>query len=325
MGRQSIGFFAALALGILSGTFGADAQQPEKIPHIAFLGNHSPSFPPYEGFRQGLRELGYVEGQNIVVEYRWAEGNLDRLPDLARELAQLKIALLLVVGDHGFRAAKKATDTIPILLLSCDPVDTIVPSLARPGGGVTGLTCVSSEMAGKRVELLKDVIPDLHRIAVLYDPEDTGKAWEVRQTQLAAAALDVTVDSFEVRELGGFDAAFSGIMREQDQAVVVLPDVFFMVHRQRIAELASKNRIPAIYGYSEFVEAGGFISYGAPLVDMYKRSATYVDKILKGVKPGELPIEQAMKFELVINLKAAAALGLTVPHSVLLRANVLIE
>jgi putative tryptophan/tyrosine transport system substrate-binding protein len=191
MRSRSVGLIAALALG--TATFSADAQQSQQVPHIGFLANHTPSFPPYEGFHRGLQELGYVEGQNIVVEYRWAEGKLDRLPELADELAHLKINLLLVVGDQGFRAAKQATSAIPILLLSCDPVDSLVSSLARPGGIVTGLTCISSELAGKRVELLKEVVPELRRVSVLYNPEDKNKILEAAQTQHESSRIGIAL------------------------------------------------------------------------------------------------------------------------------------
>jgi len=291
----------------------ADAQQPTKLPRIGWLGNLAATAPVYDGFRQGLRELGYVEGKNIIIEARWVEGQLDRLPEFARELARLNVDLMLVGGDQGLRAAKEATNTIPIVVSACDPLDSLVASIARPGGKATGLTCISSELAAKRLQLLKELVPALSRVAVLYNPEDRNKAWENEQIQGAARTLKLTVRGFEARSEIEIDKAFGGIVRDQAQALVIFADPLMVFHQKKLAELTLQNRLPAIFGFREFADAGGLIAYGASLREQYRRAAWFVDKILKGANPGDLPIEQPTRFELVVNLRTAKALGLDVP------------
>jgi putative ABC transport system substrate-binding protein len=291
----------------------ADAQQATKVPRLGWLANNSPTFPFYEGFREGLRALGYVEGKNIAIEVRWAEGNLDRLPALARELVSLNVDLLFVAGDQGLTAAKEATATIPIIVAACDPLDSLVASIARPGGKATGLTCISSELARKRLQMLKELVSALARVAVLYNPEDRNKAPEFKQMQEVAGHMSLTLRTFEARSSGEIDAAFAGMVNDQVQALMVLADPLMNFNVKRLADLAMKHRLPAIYGFREFADAGGLISYGASLHWLYQRAAWYVDKIFKGTNPGDLPIEQPTKFDLVINLKTAKALGLTVP------------
>jgi putative ABC transport system substrate-binding protein len=291
----------------------ADAQQPTKLPRIGWLGNLAATAPVYDGFRQGLRELGYVEGKNIIIEARWVEGQLDRLPEFARELARLNVDLMLVGGDQGLRAAKEATNTIPIVVSACDPLDSLVASIARPGGKATGLTCISSELATKRLQLLKELVPALSRVAVLFNPEDRNKAWENEQIQGAARTLKLTVRGFEARSEIEIDKAFGGIVRDQAQALVIFADPLMVFHQKKLAELTLQNRLPAIFGFREFADAGGLIAYGASLREQYRRAAWFVDKILKGANPGDLPIEQPTRFELVVNLRTAKALGLDVP------------
>ena len=291
----------------------ADAQQPTKLPRIGWLGNLAATAPVYDGFRQGLRELGYVEGKNIIIEARWVEGQLDRLPEFARELARLNVDLMLVGGDQGLRAAKEATNTIPIVVSACDPLDSLVASIARPGGKATGLTCISSELATKRLQLLKELVPALSRVAVLFNPEDRNKAWENEQIQGAARTLKLTVRGFEARSEIEIDKAFGGIVRDQAQALVIFADPLMVFHQKKLAELTLQNRLPAIFGFREFADAGGLVAYGASLREQYRRAASFVDKILKGANPGDLPIEQPTRFELVVNLRTAKALGLDVP------------
>jgi len=315
----------ALALGLAGAPVTTSAQQPEKLPRLGWLGNLAATAPVYDGFRQRLRELGYVEGKNIIIEARWVEGKLDRLPEFARELARLKVDVMLVGGDQGLRAAKEATNTVPIVVSACDPLDSLVASIARPGGKATGLTCISSELAAKRLQLLKELVPALSRVAVLYNPEDRNKAWENEQIQDAARTLKLTVRGFEARSEIEIDKAFGGIVRDQAQALVIFADPLMVFHEKKLAELALQNRLPAIFGFREFADAGGLIAYGASLREQYRRAAWFMDKILKGTNPGDLPIEQPTRFELVINLKTAKALGLTIPPTLLALANEVIE
>jgi putative ABC transport system substrate-binding protein len=302
----------------------ATAQQAPKLPRLGWLGSGSATFPPYEGFRQGLRELGYVEGKNLAIEVRWANGDPDRLPALARELVSLNVDLLFVSGDQGLKAAKEASATIPIVVAACDPLDSLVVSISRPGGKATGLTCISSELGGKRLQLLQDLVPVLSRVAILYNPEDRNKAPEYKQMQDLARGMNLTLRALEARSGGEIDAAFVGIT-DQAQGLIVLADPLMNFHVKKLADLALKSRLPALYGFREFVDAGGLITYGANLHWLFWRAAFYVDRIFKGANPGDLPIEQPTKFELVVNLKTAKALGLTIPHSILLRADEVIE
>jgi putative tryptophan/tyrosine transport system substrate-binding protein len=299
----------------------AAAQQATKPPRLGWLANYSRTYPPYDGFRDALRELGYAEGQNLTIEARWADGDLDRLPELAKELVRLNVDVLFVGGDQGLRAAEQATETIPMVVFACDPLDRFLLSLARPSGNATGLTCISSDLAGKRLELLKEVVPSLSRVAVLYNPDDRNKAPEYGATEDAARKLHVTAQAFEVRQAGALEAAFTGMVEQRAQALVILADPLMNANWQQLADLALKNRLPAIYGFHEFVEAGGLISYGADLRQTFKRAASYVDRILKGAKPSDLPVEETSRFELFINLKTAKALGLEVSRLLLFHAN----
>jgi putative ABC transport system substrate-binding protein len=314
-----------LVLSVCAFPCAGEAQQPVKLPKIGWLQNSVPSFPAYEGFRQGLRALGYIEGQNVVIEARSVGGDLDRLPEVASELARLGVDVLYVGGDQGLRAAKAATTTIPIVVLACDPLDSLIVSIARPGGSATGFTCISSELAGKRLELLREIVPGASRIAVLYNPKDLNKAPEYRLVEAAAQKLQTTTRAFEIGEAGQFANLFAGIVEWKAQAASILADAQVNFYVKRLADLALENRLPAIYGFREFADAGGLLSYGANLREEYRLTAAYIDKILKGAKPGDLPVQEPTKFELIINLKTAKALGIAIPQQILLRADEVIE
>jgi len=310
-------------------SFSAQAQQPENIPRIGYLEAVSPSISAVrtEAFRQGLRELGYVEGKNIVTEYRYAEGKRDRLPALAAELVRLKVDVIVTAGASATRAAKKATSTIPIVMAQdSDPVGKgIVASLARPGGNITGLSTLAPEISGKQLELLKEIVPKLSRVAVLGTSTRPGNAQTLREVELAAGAFKVEVRYLDVLDPKKIETAFGAARKERADAVLVLAGRILISHRTQVVELAVKSRLPAIYPFPVYVEAGGLMSYGVRRSDLFRRAATYVDKILKGANPGELPIEQPTKFQLVINLKTAKALGLTIPPEVLYRADIVIK
>jgi len=310
-------------------SFSAQAQQPENIPRIGYLEAVSPSISAVrtEAFRQGLRELGYVEGKNIVTEYRYAEGKRDRLPALAAELVRLKVDVIVTAGASATRAAKKATSTIPIVMAQdSDPVGKgIVASLARPGGNITGLSTLAPEISGKQLELLKEIVPKLSRVAVLGTSTRPGNAQTLREVELAAGAFKVEVRYLDVLDPKKIETAFGAARKERADAVLVLAGRILISHRTQVVELAVKSRLPAIYPFPVYVEAGGLLSYGVRRSDLFRRAATYVDKILKGANPGELPIEQPTKFQLVINLKTAKALGLTIPPEVLYRADKVIK
>jgi putative tryptophan/tyrosine transport system substrate-binding protein len=301
-----------VAFGLVWLPFAAEAQQA-KLPRLGFLANHSPSRPEYQTFLQTLRELGYVEGKNIAIEARYAQGNFDRLPELARELVRLDVDLLFVFGDQGVKAAKQATDIIPILVVACDPLESMVVSIARPVGKVTGATCIPSELTGKRLQILKELVPALVRVAVLYNPADRNKSFEFKEAQGAAHGMNLTLQALEANSPSEIDAAFVRMASDQTQALMVLADPFMNFHVQKLADLSLKNRLPAIYGFREFADAGGLLSYGASLHWLFRRAASYVDKIFKGANPGDLPIEQPTTFELLINLKTSKALGVDVP------------
>ena len=309
----------------------AEAQQPRKIPRIGYLtGSRATDTGQYliEAFRQGLRELGYVEGQNIVIEWRDAKGRVDQLPDLAAELVRLKVDVIVAgAGEHGAFAAKQATSTIPIVFpVSADPVGTgLVASLARPGGNITGLSIFGTEVGGKRLELLKEVVPKASRVAVLWNASNPAKALELKDTQAAAGALRVTLQSVEVRGPKDFDSAFSAITKGRPNALITFSEPLTLGHQKRIVDFAATSRLPMISEIREFAEAGGLMTYGASLSDNFRRAATYVDKILKGAKPADLPVEQPKKFEFIINLKAAKQIGLTIPPNVLVRADKVIR
>lgn len=310
-------------------SFSAQAQQPENIPRIGYLEAVSPSISAVrtEAFRQGLRELGYVEGKNIVTEYRYAEGKRDRLPALAAELVRLKVDVIVTAGASATRAAKKATSTIPIVMAQdSDPVGKgVVASLARPGGNITGLSTLAPEISGKQLELLKEIVPKLSRVAVLGTSTRPGNAQTLREVELAAGAFKVEVRYLDVLDPKKIETAFGAARKERADAVLVLAGRILISHRTQVVELAVKSRLPAIYPFPVYVEAGGLMSYGVRRSDLFRRAATYVDKILKGANPGELPIEQPTKFQLVINLKTAKALGLTIPPEVLYRADIVIK
>jgi len=318
-----------LALGIFAVPLTADAQQPVKVPRIGLLSPSSPSgaAPWHQAFRQGLRELGWVEGKNISIEYRYAEGRNDRIPDLAADLVRLKVDIIVATTSTETLAAKKATRAIPIVMASAgDPVaGGLVESLARPGGNITGLTQIAPELAGKRLELLKEIAPKLTRVAVLWNPEGTTSPLAWKESQLPVRELGLQLHSMEVRRSNDFAKAFEDAIRARAGAVAVMPDPLFVSNLRRIADLAAKSRMPSIFHLREFADSGGLMTYGVDRSDMFQRAATYVDKILKGAKPGDLPIEQPTKFQLVINMKTAKALGVTIPPSLLLRANHVIE
>ena len=303
----------------------AEAQQPKKVPRIGFLAAPSQSFfsARAEGFRQGLRNLGYIEGKNIVIEYRYAEGNQGRLPDLAAELVSLRVDVIVATGAGGL-AAKNATQTIPIVFAAVqDPVASgLVDSLAKPGGNVTGLSILAPELSGKRLELLKEVVPKITRVAFLWG---SSALVTKKETQTAAKALGLQFQSLEVRDSKDFDTVFEAATKGRVQALLTSPSSFLNTHQARIIEFVTKNRLPAMYGEPEFVDAGGLMSYTLNAADLFRRAATYVDKILKGRKPADLPVEQPTKFEFIINLKAAKQIGLTIPPNVLARADRVIK
>jgi putative ABC transport system substrate-binding protein len=310
----------------------AQAQQPKKLYRIGYLSGVNPAreFARSETFRLALRELGYIEGQNIAFEYRYAEGNNDRLPELAAELVRLKVDI--IVGPSGsapIRAAKNATRTIPIVMMSlaADPVEAgFVESLARPGGNITGLTIISNELGGKRLELLKEAVPKAARVAVLDVPAAPSTARARKENLLLAArALGVTIRLWEVREAGGFERVFAALNKERPDGLYVSPGPLMISNEKRIAGFALKNRLPSVYSNNEAVDAGGLMYYGADLAASYRRAAAYVDKILKGAKPADLPVEQPTKFELVMNLKTAKQIGLAIPQKVLQRADRVIK
>src|SRR5437870_12245837 len=307
----------------------AEAQQPKKIPQIGYLHAASASSVAArtEAFRQGLRELGYVEGKNILIEYRYAEGKLDRLPALAAELVRLKVDLIVTGGPGATRSAKEATVTIPIVFAQDgDPVASgFVASLARPGGNITGLSSLAPELSGKRLELLKEVVPKLSRVAVLGTSTSPSTAPTLKETELAAGASKVQLQYLDVLDAKDIETAFRDAAKGRADAVLVLAGPVVFPQRTQIAKLAVKSRLPAIYPQTKFSEVGGLMYYGANSPDMYRRAATYVDKILKGAKPADLPVEQPTKFEFVINLKTAKQIGLTISPNVLARADKVIK
>jgi putative tryptophan/tyrosine transport system substrate-binding protein len=305
----------------------AQAQQPASIHRIGILSISGSVFPArVEAFRRRLRELGYIEGQNIVFEYRYAEGKQDRYPELAAELVRLKVDVLVTAGTPAARAAKNATATIPIVFAGAsDPLGTgIVSSLAQPGGNITGLSLMVPDLDGKRLELLKETVPQVARVAFLWQPGGRGN---LRLTDMEAAtkALGVKLLSLEVRSLDDFEGAFARAKKERAQALITTTGGRINTQQRQVLDFAAKNRLPAIYHYSEFVEAGGLMSYGPDNTDIWRRAADFVDKILKGAKPADLPVEQPKKFEFIINLKAAKQIGLTIPETVLFRADKVIK
>ena len=306
----------------------AEAQQPARIHRIGMLSPSSESFfsARDEAFRQRLRQLGYVEGKNIVIEYRYAEGKGERLPDLAAELVRLKVDVIVTVG-LAILAAKKASATIPIVFAAAgDPVGTgLVSSLAQPGGNITGLSLMAPDLDGKRLELLKEAFPKVARVAFLWQPGGPRENLPLTEMEAAAKALGLKLLSPEVRSLDDFEGAFARAKGNGAQALITTTGALINTQQRRVLDLAAKNRLPAIYHYSEFVEAGGLMSYAPDNTDLWRRAADYVDKILKGAKPADLPIEQPKKFELIINLKAAKQIDLTIPQSLLARADRVIK
>jgi putative ABC transport system substrate-binding protein len=317
-----------LALGILASPLTGHAQQAGKVPRIGFLGPTSEAGirPRLEAFRQGLRDLGYVGGENLVIEFRWAEGQYDRLPALAGELVGLKVDLLVTYGTPGTQAAKRATTTIPIVMVvSGDAVAAgLISSLARPGGNVTGSTFISPEVTAKRLELLKEAFPRLRRVAVLLNPENPANPPILHAMELTAASLKVALQRFEVRGPSEFESAVTAMAKRRVDAVVITDDPMLIANLGELAALAVKSRLPSM-GFKEFAQAGGLMAYAVNLPELFRHAAVFVDKILKGAKPADLPVERAMRFELVINLKTAKALGLTIPRSFLSRADEVIQ
>ena len=310
----------------------AEAQQPKKVPRIGYLSPLDPATDSAraEGIRLALRERGYIEGQNIAIEYRYAEGKRDRFPDLAAELVRLNVDVIVVAGERAVRAAMNATKTIPIVLAGAglDPVEAgHVGSLARPGGNITGITSLNKDLAGKRLELLKEAVPKLARVAVIYDPTiPPSVLWVKEALPVEARALKLSVQPWEVRSTNDVEKVFAALGKQRPDGLDVLAAGPLMrANRKRIVGFALKSRLPSMFAESESVEAGGLMSYGVDIADSYRRVAYYVDRILKGAKPADLPVEQPTKFELVINLKTAKQIGLTIPQSMLYRANKVIK
>jgi len=302
----------------------AEAQQPGKIPHIGFL---SLSGANQEAFRQGLRDLGYIEGKNIAIDSRAAANRTDRLSVLAGELVDLKVDVIVAAGSQAVGAAQRATKSIPIVMTSSsDPVGTgFVASLAHPGGNITGLSLLGPDLSTKRLEMLKEIVLGVSRVAVFWNPDDPAAKISLRETEDAAKALALHLQILETREASDFQSAFRAASKERARALILLPAPIMSTQAKQIAELALKNNLPAISTVSEFPNAGGLMSYGANLAELYRRAATYVDKILKGTKPTDLPVEQPTKFEFIVNLKAAKQIGLTIPPNVLARADKVIK
>jgi putative tryptophan/tyrosine transport system substrate-binding protein len=320
---------ALFAVFLLAVPLAAEAQTPARVHRIGFLSVLSLTNNPHdlEAFRQGLRELGYVEGQNIAIEYRFAEGRPERLPALAAELVHLKVDVIVTAAPAAPEAAQRATNTIPIVFAVVgDPVAVgLVASVARPGGNITGLSSMAPEVVGKQLELLKEVAPKISRMAVLQNPSNQAHPFVLRQAEGAARTLGLQLHIVQAGTPAEIDAAFATMRSQRAGGVLILRDSFFLAQRAQIAALAAKDRLPSVYGLKEQAEAGGLMAYGASTPPMYRRAATYVDKILKGAKPSDLPVEQPTKFELVINLKTAKALGLTIPPSLLQRADEVIQ
>jgi len=324
-------FLGTLASGLLAAPLTVEAQQAAKVVRIGYLAANLAASPHLrEAFLQGLRDLGYVEGRNVVIEYRDAEGKYERFPALATELVALKVDVIVVTSTPSAVAVKQATRTIPIVFTwAADPVGSgLVTSLARPGGNITGSSFFAPDLVGKRLDLLKRALPGVSRVAALWHPGDYVERMEkdmLTETDRAARALGLRLQVVEARGPEDFDRAFSDMTRARADAVTVQSTNIFFIERRRLVDLAAKNRLPAMYLTREFVDAGGLMSYGPNVADLHRRAATYVDKILKGAKPGDLPVEQPTKFELVINLKTAKALGLTIPPALLQRADQVIE
>ncbi|HSE86531.1 MAG TPA: ABC transporter substrate-binding protein [Candidatus Binatia bacterium] len=321
-------FILSLGALLLALSLSAQAQQPKKIPRIGVLTVTPPSSlaPRIEALREALLQLGYIEGQNIAIEYRHAEGSRDRVPAVAAELVREKVDVIVAMGPAAI-PAKMATSVVPIVFwFSGDPIEAgLVQSLARPGGNATGMTFLAYELVGKRVELLKEAVPRVSRVAVLANPAHPGEQRELQETQTTARALGTTLQYHQVRDPADFGAAFDAVIKEKGNALLVFPDALTNAHREQIAAFATKQRLPSMFGWKEYVEAGGLLAYGPDLNESVKRIAVYIDKILKGTKPADLPVELPTKFEFVINLKTAKQIGLTITPNVLARADRVIK
>src|SRR5262245_13384917 len=319
----------SLCVVLLAFTVPARAQQPTKVPRIGYLTAQTSSgeLPRIDAFRQGLRALGYIEGQNIAIDFRFTDGQLERLPEVAAELVRLKVDVLIPVTTNAAQAAKRATSTIPIFFMGVsDPIEAgLVDSLARPGGNITGLTNVMSVLSGKRLELLKETVPKLSRVAVLWDSRNLGSTSQWKESEIAAKELSLQVYSMEVSSADKYESAFKGATKVGSTALAVTLNPLANSNQKRIVDLAAQNRLPTIYAREDFVTNGGLMSYGPSYADDGRNAARLVDKILKGTKPAELPVEQPTKFELVINLKTAKVLGLTIPPVVLMRAEKVVK
>ena len=315
------------ALVLLAALGPAGAQPAGQIPRVGYLGAGSSNSANVEAFRQGLRELGWAEGKNIVIEYRFAEGRFDRLPDLAADLVRLKVDVITAAPTPGAVAAKKATGTIPIVMVGVgDPVGLgLIATLARPGGNVTGLSFDAGMEIGKGLEIIKETLPNARRVAVLSNPANPGQPAAMKNLKAAARSLGVELRFLEAQGPDEFDGVFATMAKERVEALLVVTDSTFYIQRARLADLATKHRLPAVCGFRDYAEAGALMSYGPSVVAMYQRAALFVDRILKGAQPASLPVEQPTKFELVINLKAAKALGLAIPQSLLARADEVIQ
>jgi putative ABC transport system substrate-binding protein len=326
-----IGVAVTLTASLVLAPLAAEAQQAGQLYRIGLLGGSPPNSPggqrAWDGFFRGLRELGYAEGQNILVEGRWYGERADRLPALASELVRLKVDVIVAGAAPAPEAARRITSTIPIVMANHnDPVGSgLVVSLARPGRNVTGMSTLAPELMGKRLQLLKEAIPGLSRVAVLSNPAVPSQTLELKEAKVAAGLLKVQLQLLEVRAPGEFAGAFSAMTKERADGVIIIVSSMFYAERARIAKLATESRVPTIYGVKEFADAGGLMTYGIDVHESFRRAATYVDKILKGAKPADLPVEQPTKFELVINLKTAKTLGLTLPQSLLVRADQVIQ
>jgi putative ABC transport system substrate-binding protein len=327
---SAVGCIVTFTLSMLVVPLLAVAQPVGKARRLGMLipGSSSDFAPRIEAFRHGLRDLGYIEGRNIIMEYRFAEGQADRLPALVADLVRLQVDVLVIDGNLAIRAAQHATTTIPIVMAVSggDPVGQgVVASLARPGGNITGLSLMLPEVSGKRLELLREAVPKLSHVAVLWNPDGSGSTLVFKETQTAAHALGLQLQSLEVWSPDESDQAFAAMTREHADALVVISNELFFGHRRQLAELTVRHQLPAMFHLREYAEAGGLMAYGADAADMYRRAATYVDKILKGAMPADLPVEQPVKFVLVINLKAAKALDLTMPPALLFQADQVIK
>ena len=319
----------SLCVVLLAFTVPARAQQPTKVPRIGYLTAQTSSgeLPRIDAFRQGLRALGYIEGQNIAIDFRFTDGKLERLPEVAAELVRLKVDVLIAISTNAAQAAKRATSTIPIFFMGVsDPIEAgLVDSLARPGGNITGLTNVMSVLSGKRLELLKETVPKLSRVAVLWDPRNPGSTTQWKESEIAAKELSLQLYSMEVSSADKYESGFKGATKAGNAALAVTLNPLVASNQKRVVDLAAQNRLPAIYTREDFVSNGGLMSYGPSYAADGRDAARLVDKILKGTKPAELPVEQPTKFELVINLKTAKVLGLTIPPVVLMRAEKVIK